>query len=98
MDNIIYVDPADLRTGAGRHQGADPRKLQIQLSKFGKSLDGMPPIWVSRARDGGLVIMNGITRATRAARFCPGELVPVIVIGPLSANSSRFPTVRERMP
>lgn len=98
MDKIIYVDPSQLRIGAGRHQGADPEKLQKQLSRFGRSLDGMPPLWVSRAKDGELVIMNGITRATRAARFCPGELVPVVVIDKIKSGAAHLPTVRELMP
>ena len=75
------VDPKELRVPPSRPQGADPAKLQRQISKFGASRLGMPPLTVFEASDGVLVVYNGVTRATRIAKLTPGETVPVEVIG-----------------
>ena len=42
----------------------DPVKLHRQIAQFGTSVQGMPPLEVSRGTDGELVINNGVTRAT----------------------------------
>jgi hypothetical protein len=57
----------------------------------------MPPIEVKRGSDGELVIYNGVTRATRAARYVPGALVPVEVTGRLKGAVGSLPTVKERL-
>lgn len=57
----------------------------------------MPPLWVYRATDGELIIVDGVTRATRAAKFCGGQFVPVIVIGDLPISGARLPKVEERL-
>ena len=45
------------------------------------SVAGMPPLEVSRRIDGRLVINDGVTRATRVAKFLPDTTVTVKVIG-----------------
>ncbi len=45
----------------------------------------MPPVEVKRGSDGELVIFDGVTRATRAAKYVPGALVPVEVTGTLKS-------------
>lgn len=46
------VDPTDLRVPSSRSAGADPVKLQRQISQFGASVVGLPPLWVYEAADG----------------------------------------------
>src|SRR6267378_6589756 len=77
---FLDVDPRTLRLPGSRRSGVDPLKLHRQLAQFGASVQGMPPLEVSRGTDGQLVINNGVTRATRAAPCLPGILVPVKVI------------------
>lgn len=57
----------------------------------------MPPIEVSRGSDGGLVINNGVTRATRVARYLPGIMVTVEVIDELPIPIGGFPTVGDTL-
>jgi hypothetical protein len=77
------VDPAELRVPASRSAGADPYKLQRQIARHGASIDGMPPPWVYEGTDGVLEIVDGVTRATRAAKLIPGCKIRVEVIGRL---------------
>jgi hypothetical protein len=42
----LDVDPRELHLPAPRSGGADPAKLHRQIAQFGKSIVGMPPIWV----------------------------------------------------
>jgi len=72
MADFRDVDPAELRVPGARKQGADPAKLARQISLFGRSSDGMPPLWVYEAADSVLVLYNGVTRATRVAKLSPG--------------------------
>src|SRR5207253_9239782 len=65
---FLQVDPATLHLPGSRRDGADPVKLHRQLAKHGTSIDGMPPPDVKRGSDGELVIYDGVTRATRAAK------------------------------
>jgi hypothetical protein len=65
---FLQVDPASLHLPGSRRDGADPIKLQRQLAKHGTSIEGMPPPDVKRGSDGELVIYDGVTRATRAAK------------------------------
>ena len=46
------IDPTSLRVPSSRSSGADPIKLQKQISQFGASAGGMPPLWVYEAADG----------------------------------------------
>jgi hypothetical protein len=98
MSDFRDVDPRELRLPSARQQGADPAKLQRQISLFGRSTDGMPPLWVYEAADNVLVVYNGVTRATRAAKLAPGTLVRVEVIGRLPRNCASRPTIGDVLP
>lgn len=92
------VDPATLRLPRERIDGADPVKLQRQIARHGHSLTGMPPVLVYRGSDGELMISDGVTRATRAAKFCPGSLIPAELLGVLPYPVGHLPTVQEKLP
>ena len=79
MAEFLDVDPRTLRLPTSRRQGANPAKFARQLSRFGKSTTGMPPPEVVRGAGGELMVMDGVTRATRVARFLPGQTVRVEV-------------------
>jgi hypothetical protein len=82
-----------------RPQGADPGKLARQIAIHGTSLDGMPPLQLVRGKDGHLRINDGVTRATRASKLRPGELVPAEVIQDLPRlDVTRLPKVKDTMP
>ncbi len=99
MPEFIEVDPAGLRLPPSRSQGADPGKLARQISKYGRAIDGMPPLQVIRGRDGELRINDGVTRATRAAKLSPGVRVPVEVIEVIPGlDVARTPRVKDMLP
>src|SRR5438477_9648021 len=99
MPAFIDVDPGELHLPPTRRQGADPGKLARQIAHHGNSLAGMPPRQVVRGKGGWLRINDGVTRATRAAKLRPGELVPVEVIQDLpNLDVSRMPKVKEKLP
>ena len=54
----------------------------------------MAPLWVYRGLDGGLVLTNGMTRATRIAKLTPGTLIRVEVVGELNRLVRHYPTKR----
>lgn len=58
----------------------------------------MPPVFVICGTDGELMISDGVTRATRAAKLCPGELVPAELIDEAPQTFGHLPTVREKLP
>ena len=59
----------------------------------------MPPLELIRGKDGHLRINDGVTRATRAAKLRPGELVPAEVIQDLpSLNVTREKRVKDGLP
>lgn len=95
---LISADPRHLRLPWSRRDGADPAKLARQISRYGDSSEGMPPLFVFRANDEELVISDGVTRATRIAKLSPGRLVLVEVTGAMSAPGAKLPTVEERLP
>ena len=96
---FLDVDPALLRLPPSRHQGADPAKLARHISLFGTSVAGMPPLEVTEAADEELVINSGVTRATRVAKFIPGQTVRVEVIDHLpNWNVKKYPTVKDKLP
>jgi hypothetical protein len=68
------------------------------MAQFGPQLAGMPPLWVYAAADGALVIYDGVTRATRAAKVAPGTMVPVEIIGPLRRECGHFPKIGDLLP
>lgn len=93
----MEVDPGELHLPPG--QGADPTKLIRQISKHGDSLVGMPALEVVRGKEGPLRINAGVTRATRAAKLCPGQLVLVVVIQDLPLlEVRRMPQVKDVLP
>jgi hypothetical protein len=94
---LLQVDPALLRLPGSRRDGADPVKLQRQFSKFGLSIDDMPALEVKRGSDGELVIYDGVTRATRVAKYLPGTLVTVDVTGSLKCPVGELPKVGEKL-
>ena len=58
----------------------------------------MPPLEVSRGTDGELVINDGVTRATRVAKYpWAGDSVTVEVTGVLPVSVGGLPTVRDRL-
>ena len=99
MREFITVDPGELHLPASRSQGADPGKLARQIARYGNSLDGMPVLQVVRGEGGHLRINDGVTRATRAAKLRPGEMVVVEVIQDLpKLNVTRTPKVKDVLP
>lgn len=99
MAEFLDVDPRTLHLPSGRASGADPGKLAKQISLHGNSILGMPPIWVTRGKDGALIINNGVTRAVRVAKLLPGQPVTVEVIDDLpNWDLSPFPTVGDLPP
>jgi hypothetical protein len=93
----IEVDPATLHLPGSRQDGADPMKLHRQLARHGTSTAGMPPLDAKRGSDGELVIYDGVTRATRVAKYLPGTPVPVEVTGTLPIPVAGLPTVGDRL-
>lgn len=98
MPDYRDVDPRELRLPPSRKQGADPGRLQRQISLFGRSSDGMPPPWVYEGTDGVLLVYNGVTRATRIAKLSPGTLIPVEVIGQLPRAFGGYPRIGDALP
>jgi hypothetical protein len=94
---FLQVDPATLHLPGSRRDGVDPVKLHHQLARHGMSVAGMPHLEVSRATDGELVINDGVTRATRVAKYLPGTLVTVEVTDTLAVAVGGMPTVKERL-
>jgi hypothetical protein len=94
---FLQVDPASLHLPGSRRDGADPIKLQRQLAKHGTSIEGMPPPDVKRGSDGELVIYDGVTRATRAAKYLPGTSITVELTGELTGPVGGLPTVGDRL-
>jgi hypothetical protein len=99
MPEFIDVNPGELHLPPSRPQGADPGKLARQIAKHGDSLTGMPPLQLTRGKNGDLRINDGVTRATRAAKLRPGKLVPAEVIQDLPRlDVTRIPKVKDTLP
>jgi hypothetical protein len=58
----------------------------------------MPPPEVYRGSDGELMLYDGVTRATRVAKFLPGTLIRVEVIDDLTTPVGHLPTVEDMLP
>jgi len=95
---FVEVDPRTLHLPPSLFSGADPFKYHRQVAAHGSSTVGMPPLVVYRGTDDGLVIADGVTRATRVARLLPGTSVTVEVIGTWRASVGAYPTVGDRIP
>ena len=63
--------------------GADPYKLQRQITQYGTSVTGMPPLLAYEGSDGVLELVDGVTRVTRVAKLLPESTVRVEVLGKL---------------
>ena len=99
MSKALFVDPRRLRLPGGRRFGADPVKLQRQIAKFGNSIETIPALLVTCGLNGEMLLIDGVTRATRVAKLLPGSLVLVEVVDVFPDwDLSRFPTVGERLP
>ena len=94
---FLDVDPGGLHLRPSQAGGADPFKLQGQIARFGASSAGMPPPWVDRGSDGGLVDYNGVTRATRIARLAPGTSIRVEVVGEIKRPVGSYPKVGDTL-
>src|SRR6187402_2893206 len=92
------VDPRELRLPTSRPTGADPFKLQRQIGLFGADSNDIPSIWVNEGTDGALVIVNGVTRATRIAKLAPGRFVPVEIIARVRRPVGQLPKVGDFLP
>ena len=95
---FLDVDPRRLHLPPSRITGADPLKLQRQIARFGKAMQGMPTIEVSRDSVGELMINGGVTRATRIAKLLPGVMVRVEVIDDYPAAFGHLPTIGDMVP
>ena len=99
MPEFIDVDPGELYLPPGRKQGADPAKLARQLSLFGITNNQMPPLQVVRGKGGLLRVNDGVTRATRMAKFRPGVLIEAEVIQDLpNLNVAKMPRIKDALP
>ena len=58
----------------------------------------MPVPWVYRGTDGELMIYDGVTRASRAAKLLPGTLIRVEIVGDLAAPCGQLPTIGDYVP
>src|SRR5438034_824421 len=95
---FISIDPRLLHLPTSRHAGADAYKLLQQTARFGNSISGMPPPEVYRGSDGKLVVYNGVTRATRAAKVMPGVPITVEIIDDLRHAVGQNPTIGSTIP
>jgi len=98
MRRFVDVDPRTLYLPPSKWAGADPIKFTQHLSRFGLSTVGMPEPEVYEDPDGRLMIMSGVTRATRVAKFLPGQPLRVEITGNLKKSVAKFPTVGDRLP
>ena len=99
MQVFLDVDPRTLHVPPSRVHGADPIKLTRQLSRYGMSTTGMPIIFVCRDGNGELQILDGVTRATRVAKWFPGQTVRVEVTQEYpSQDFSALPTIGDVLP
>lgn len=94
----LDVDPRTLHLPTTLMAGADPVKLHAQIARYGTRTAGMPPLLVRRGSDGELAIYDGVTRATRVARFLPGVLVRVEVMRDLKRPVGSLPTIGDTLP
>lgn len=44
------------------------------------------------------MLSDGVTRSTRAAKLCPGSLIPAELLGRLPHPVGHLPTVLEKLP
>ena len=94
MEQVIDVDPCGLRMPHSKPH-VDVTRLVQHLAKHGSSVEGMPPVWLSEDPQGLYVLVNGVTRATRACLFTVrGTLIPAVVIDRVRRSLTLEPTVK----
>ena len=98
MARFLDVDPRTLHLPTPRWDGACPIKFSRQFSSFGLSTVGMIPPEVVEDPEGRLMIMDGVTRATRVAKFLPGQSIRVQVTDSVRYSVANYPTVADRLP
>lgn len=98
MSDFRDVDPRELRLPSSRRSGAELANLKRQITRHGKSIHGMPPIWVREGSDGALLILDGVTRAKRVAKLLPGRLVLVEVVSKSARSFGQLPKVGDNLP
>src|SRR4051794_30275607 len=91
------VDPRELRVPRSR-LGADPLKLQRQISLFGSSSAGMPPPVVYQGTDGVLLLYNGVTRATCIVKCALRRLIRNEVTRKMRTGHASKPKIGHRLP
>ena len=95
---FLDVDPRELHLPPSRWSGADLVKLRRQIARYGTSTVGIPSLETDRGSDGHLMIVDGVTRATRVAKLLPGRLIRVEVCEDLTYPVGQYPTVGDRVP
>ena len=71
-------------------RGKSPCSARVKLA--------CPRRGVYRGSDGELMLSDGVTRATRIAKLCPGATIRVEVVRTLEALLGRFPTMGDTLP
>lgn len=61
-------------------------------------MSGMPVIWVCEGGDGALVILDGVTRATRIALLAAGQSVRVEVTAKVPRAVGLLPKIGDLLP
>jgi hypothetical protein len=96
---FLQVDPRTLHLPPPKRHGVDLFKLARQKALYGDSIDGMPPVVVIRCKDDRLMIVDGMTRATRVAELLPGTTITVEVDrDEPTRDVSALPTVGDALP
>jgi hypothetical protein len=95
MAKYASVNPRHLRLPGERAAVAEP----VKLARFGPSIAGMPPVEVTRGANGEMMIMDGVTRATRVAKILHGLLIRVLITEELpNKDYSGLPTIGDALP
>ena len=97
MLRFLDVDPLSLIVCPQRPV-ADAWKLQRQIASFGSSIAGMPLVEVNEDSLGRFRIVDGMTRATRAARLSPGTRITVVVTARLRKPFRNATTIADTLP
>ena len=58
----------------------------------------MPPPWVYRGSDGAVMLSDGVTRATRIAKMCPGATIRVEVVRTVRVPPGHFARIGDLLP
>ena len=95
---VVELDPRSLHLPPSRPSGPDPYKLNRQIALFGASTLGMPEPWAYRGSDDEIMLYNGVTRATRAAKLSPGTAIRVVIVGILRKPVGSLPTIGSLLP